>query len=79
MIVLGLFIIVCGLAIYLSRKQDWPINQKVGAALFLIGTAIVLFLDAIVTANTEVLSWTEPIGVVVIVAGLLITWFWQPD
>lgn len=78
-LVLGLFVVACILAIYQSRKENWALNQKIGTVVFLIGATIGLFLDDFVTANSEVRPWVEPIGAGIMVTGLLVAWLWEPD
>lgn len=78
-VVLGLFVLACLLAIYQSRKENWTSNQNVGTVIFLIGAALGLFLDNLLTANSPILPWVEPIGAVTMVGGAVVSWYWQPD
>lgn len=79
LIVPGLFIIACLLAIYQSRKEQWTMTQNVGTTIFLLGAAIGLFLDNLVSGDSPLFTWIEPIGAAVVVVGLFVSWFWQSD
>lgn len=58
--------------------ENWTSNQNVGTVIFLIGAALGLFLDDLLTANSPILPWVEPIGTVIMVGSAVVSWFRDP-
>lgn len=78
-VVLGLFVVACLLAVYQSRAENWTINRKIGAVISLVGVAIALFLDDLLAASSPIHPWIEPVAAAIMAVGLLVSWFWHPD
>ncbi|MFB6123411.1 MAG: hypothetical protein ABEJ78_08135 [Haloferacaceae archaeon] len=54
-------------------------NRKLGTSLFLVGMAVGLFLDDVLGAESSFQRLAEPMGAVVALGGLLVSWVWRPD
>ncbi|WP_122088637.1 hypothetical protein [Halalkalicoccus subterraneus] len=76
LVVIGLLVFACLLAIYQSRKEGWGLNRKVGTIVFIGGVAIGLFLDELLPMGSSLLPWVELIGAAIILIGLVISWYW---
>lgn len=69
------FLALAGLlAIYQSRKEGWALNRNVGTLVFLVGATVGMFLDDFLSAGSSLLPWAEPIGAVIMLVGLAVSW-----
>lgn len=77
-IALAIFAGGCALAVYRSRKDDWPISRKVGTIIAIIGAAIALFVSQIVSIDLHPFS-LEVVGTLIMLGGFLSIIFWDSD
>jgi len=75
---LAIFAGGCALAVYQSRKNDWPISRKVGTIIAIIGAAIALFVSQLVSINLYLFS-LEVVGTLIMLGGFLSIIFWESD
>ncbi|SDY88968.1 hypothetical protein [Halopenitus persicus] len=77
-VALAVFAGGCALAVYQSRKDDWPISRKVGTIIAMIGAAIALFVSQVVSIDLSPFS-LEVVGTLIMLGGFLSIIFWDSD
>lgn len=77
LLAIGLFALAWLILIYQSLNEDWGVSQTVGMLVFLGGATGGVFLDDLLSAESTLLPWTEPIAAVVMLVGIYIT-TWNP-
>ncbi len=78
LLVIGLFALAWLITLYQSRTEDWAVSRTVGMLVFLGGATGGAFYDELLSAESSLLPWIEPIAAVIMLVGLVIAWVWNP-
>lgn len=78
-LVIGLFALAWLFTLSQSRTDDWTLSQTAGMLVFLAGATGGAFYDDVLSADSSLLPWSEPIAAVIMLSGLFIAWVWEPS
>lgn len=79
LLVSGLFALAWLIILYQSRTANWTVGRTVGWLVFLGGATIGAFYDNVLSAESSLLPWIEPIAAVIMFIGIGIAWMWTPS
>mgnify|MGYP006928075766 FL=1 len=79
LLAIGLFAFAWLTMIYQAQKDSWDTSRTFGMFVFLIGATCGVFLDNLLSAESSLLPWIEPIAAVIMLVGLFIAWIWRPE
>lgn len=77
LLAVGLFAFAWLMMIYQSRKDSWETNRTIGMFIFLAGASCGVFLDNLLSSESSLLPWIEPIAAVTMLIGVFIAWTWK--
>ena len=76
---IGLFAFAWLTMIYQSQKDNWDTSRTFGMFAFLVGATLGVFLDGLLSAESSLHQWIEPIAAVIMLVGLFTAWIWKPE
>ncbi|CQH64041.1 uncharacterized protein HHUB_4261 (plasmid) [Halobacterium hubeiense] len=66
----GLFVVAWLIVVYQSRTENWMVGRTVGWLVFLGGATIGAFYDEVVSGESALLPWIEPIAALIMFLGI---------
>ena len=65
--------------IYQAQKDNWDTSRTFGMFVFFVGATCGVLLENLLSAESSLLPWIEPIAAVIMLVGLFIAWIWKPE
>lgn len=66
----GLFALAWLIVMYQSQTENWTMGRTVGWLVFLGGATIGTFYDEVISAESALLPWIEPIAALIMFLGI---------
>ena len=79
LLAVGVFFLAWPTTIYQSQRDEWDTSRTFGMCVFLVGAPCGVFLDDLLSAESSLLPWIEPVAAVIMLVGLFVAWIWKPE